>query len=190
MTISLTSKSVTEVRLRDATAQDALCLSVLAMQVFLDTYATDGIRPELAREVLQGYSQSTFSEVIADRGTRIVVAELNNHLIGFAQITLSANHDLAPKGKQAQLQRLYVQEPFTSANIGTKLLAHTEQLTANGGATVLWLSAWVHNLRAIAFYLKRGYTDCGVTYFTFEAESHENKVFAKLITQSTGVPIA
>ena len=38
--------------LRPATADDALCLGVLAMQVFLDTYATDGIRPPIAREAL------------------------------------------------------------------------------------------------------------------------------------------
>jgi diamine N-acetyltransferase len=187
MTIPSTYKSIAEACLRDATAQDALCLSVLAMQVFLDTYATDGIRPEIAREVLAGYSQSTFSTAIADGGTRIIVAEINNHLIGFAQITLSANQDLAPLGKQAQLQRLYVQEPFTSAKIGTKLLEHAEQLAANTGATVFWLSAWVHNDRALAFYAKRGYTDYGLTYFTFEGESHQNRVLAKSVTRNTAL---
>ena len=39
---------------------DALCVSVLATQVFLDTYAEGGIRPDLAREVLTGYSQEAF----------------------------------------------------------------------------------------------------------------------------------
>ncbi|HOZ25184.1 MAG TPA: hypothetical protein PLI83_10420, partial [Thermomonas sp.] len=38
--------------LRPATPDDALCLGVLGLQVFLDTYATGGIRPTLAREVL------------------------------------------------------------------------------------------------------------------------------------------
>ena len=44
------------VRLRPARPDDALCLSVLTMQVFLDTYATEGIRPSLAREVLTSYA--------------------------------------------------------------------------------------------------------------------------------------
>ena len=101
------------VQLRDATPEDALCLSVLAMQVFLDTYAIHGIRPEIAREVLASYSQETFSKAIADSDSHIVVAELNKHLIGFAQLTLSATQELAPPGKQAELFRLYVQEPFT-----------------------------------------------------------------------------
>ena len=41
------------VELRPADAADALCIGVLGMQVFLETYAPDGVRPDLAREVLQ-----------------------------------------------------------------------------------------------------------------------------------------
>jgi len=40
-----------EINYRTAVQQDALCLSVLATQVFLDTYAIQGIRPAIAREV-------------------------------------------------------------------------------------------------------------------------------------------
>ncbi len=156
------------------------------MQVFLDTYATDGIRPEIAREVLSAYSQSAFSDAIADPGSKIIVAELNGHLIGFAQITLSAMHDLAPPGDQAELLRLYVQEPFTGATVGTQLLVSAEGVAAGSGASVLWLTPWVHNHRALAFYSKQGYRDFGLTYFTFEGESHENRILAKSI--KTAVP--
>lgn len=168
-------------QLRAAIANDALCLSVLAMQVFLDTYATDGIRPAIAREVLSGYSEPVFAEAISNPGTHIEVAELKGHLVGFAQVTFSAAHPLAPPGSQSELLRLYVHEPFTGAKVGTRLLAKAEQIAAAHGATVLWLTPWVHNHRALAFYDSRGYTDFGLTHFTFEGESHENRVFAKFI---------
>jgi diamine N-acetyltransferase len=185
--MSPTSSPITGVQLRNATQDDALCLSVLAMQVFLDTYAIYGIRPEIAREVLSSYSQDTFSSAIVASGSHITVAELNKHLIGFAQVTLSSNQELAPSGKQAELLRLYVQEPFTAVKVGTKLLAQAERIAANSGATVLWLTPWVHNHRAIAFYKKRGYTDYGLTYFTFEGESHENRVLAKSVARTCAV---
>ena len=114
--------------LRPALAEDALCLSVLAMQVFLDTYATQGIRPALAREVLTTYSQSTFEAAIAEAETRLIVAEHKAHLVGFAQLTLGATQALAPAGHPAELLRLYVQEPFTGAQVGTRLLAQAEGL--------------------------------------------------------------
>jgi ribosomal protein S18 acetylase RimI-like enzyme len=165
--------------LRSALPPDALCLSVLALQVFLDTYATTGIRPSLAREVLSEYSQDRFSAAMASAETCIVVAEVDAHLVGFAQIMLASSHDLAPPGVQAELLRLYVQERFTGAQVGTRLLAEAERIAVASGATVMWLKTWVHNHRALAFYLRRGYSDRGRTLFTFEGESHENRLYAK-----------
>jgi GNAT superfamily N-acetyltransferase len=110
------------------------------------------------------------------------VAEHEKHMIGFAQLTLEANHELAPAGRQAELLRLYVQEPFTGAKVGTALLRRVEELGASAGASVLWLTPWVHNHRALAFYSRRGYIDYGLTYFTFEGESHENRVMAKALS--------
>lgn len=168
-----------QVTLRPAASGDALCLSVLAMQVFLDTYATRGIRPALAREVLLTYSEAGFLAAMANANTRILVAELMGHLVGFAQIRLGAGHALAPAGTQSELLRLYLQEPFTGQQIGTRLLNASEELVVNNGASVLWLTPWVHNVRALNFYARRGYQDYGLTYFTFEGESHENRLYAK-----------
>lgn len=76
---------VTLVVVRTATPADALCIGVLATQVFLDTYATEGIRPDLAREVLAGYGTAAFESRLLDPQTSFVVAERNAHLIGFAE---------------------------------------------------------------------------------------------------------
>lgn len=173
-----------ELTLRAAAPEDALCLSVLAIQVFLDTYATQGIRPTLAREVLTSYSQAAFNEALSHQETRVVVAECRSHMIGFAQVNLGATHELAPAGAQAELLRLYVQEPFTGVKVGTQLLVEAETLAASAGASVLWLTPWVHNRRALAFYSRRGYEDYGLTTFTFEGESHENRVLAKRVADA------
>ncbi len=174
--------------LRDAKPEDALCLSVLAIQVFLDTYATNGIRPAIAREVLGTYSQASFDAALADSQTHITVAEHDGHLIGFAQLSFSSRHPLAPAGEQAELLRLYVQEPFTRAKVGSQLLLQAQQISADQGATVLWLTPWVHNHRALAFYQRHAFVDHGLTHFVFEGESHENRVLAKSLQPSTLTP--
>ena len=165
--------------LRPAQPDDALCLSVLAMQVFLDTYATEGIRPSLAREVLSGYSAASFSAAIGQPAVRLWLAERLGHVVGFAQVTLGERHALALPGVQAELLRLYVQEPFTGQQLGTRLLAAAEHQASLGGANVLWLTPWVHNHRALGFYRARGYQDFGLTRFVFEGESHDNRLVAK-----------
>ena len=133
----------------------------------------------MPREVLQAYSETVFRDAATQAQTRLLVAEVQGHLVGFAQVTLGAMHALAPAGVPAELFRLYVQEPFTAAGVGTRLLACAEQLATEAGATVMWLTPWVHNLRARAFYARRGYSDFGLTWFTIEGTAHENRVCAK-----------
>ena len=164
--------------LRAAVPDDALCLSVLAMQVFLDTYAIAGIRPLIAREALS-HSQESLRRFIADPLARTVVAELDGHLIGFAQLRLSVCHQLIPQTDQAELLRLYVQRPFIGAGVGARLLRHAEAIADQSGAGILWLTAWAHNHRALRFYARHDYRDHGLAWYTFEGESHQNRVLAK-----------
>lgn len=166
---------------RDARPDDALCLGVLGLQVFLDTYATAGIRPSVAREVLATFSTEAMTACLHDPAMRLLVAEQDGHLVGFAQVTLGAAHDLAPPGPPAELLRLYVQEPFTGGGLGTRLLRAAEAAAAARGARVMWLTPWVHNQRARAFYAARGYVDQGLTWYRFEGESHENRLLARLL---------
>lgn len=78
------------VSLRVADANDALCIAVAGTQVFLDTYAPDGIRPTLAREVLDHFSTAAVAALLRDPATTFVVAESSGHLLGFVQWTRGA----------------------------------------------------------------------------------------------------
>ncbi len=168
-------------RLRPAVADDALCLAVLGMQVFLDTYATQGIRPTLAREVLATFSVDACRAFIEAPSSRVHVAEVDGHLVGFGHVALGAGHDLAPPGAPSELVRLYVQEPFTGRGIGAALLREAERAASAAGSSVLWLTPWAHNRRALRFYAANGYRDYGRTWFAFEGESHENRLMAKAL---------
>jgi hypothetical protein len=55
-----------DIAIRRAKAADALCIAVLGTQVFLDTYAVDGIRPALAREALETLSPGAMAELIVE----------------------------------------------------------------------------------------------------------------------------
>lgn len=167
------------VTFRPAVPDDALCLAVLGQQVFLDTYATDGIRAEIAREVRAQFDVGVVRDALVASDARWVVAERDGHLIGFAQCTSPAPHAVVRSDRSAKLHRLYVQERFTGRGVGTALLGRIEAIAAADGRDALWLTTWVGNARALAFYPARGYVDVGSSLYVFEAEAHENRVFAK-----------
>lgn len=163
--------------LRNAVADDALCIGVLATQVFLDTYATDGVRPVLAREALAHFSTAETAALLARPDTRFIVAERQGHLLGFVQITLGARQAEVAGEVTAEVVRLYVQPRFQGQRLGTRLLQQAQALAAAHGATQLWLTAWVGNPRAIGFYAASGWRDVGSTDYVFEGEAFLNRIF-------------
>ena len=164
---------------RQAQAADALSLHALATQVFFDTYAIEGIRPALAREAEQKFSTSVLRELLERPASRIVLAEQNGHLVGFAQLRLGTGHALVEEAAAAELERLYVQAPFLRRGVGSLLLARAEALARDEGFATLWLTAWAGNARALAFYRSQDYEERGSTMYEIEGDSFENRLFAR-----------
>ena len=170
-----------DIMIRPATAEDALCIGVLGMQVFLDTYATEGIRNAIANEALQAFSPQAITRLLAEPGIALLVAECNHHLVGFAQVKLNTGHAMIEAADVAELQRLYIQERFTGLGMGYRLLQAAEQRAALEGASLLWATVWDGNERALAFYPRRGYALLGAPSYTFQGETHGNRLFGKTL---------
>ncbi|MGN2412909.1 N-acetyltransferase family protein [Pseudomonas syringae] len=175
------------ITLRHATPDDALCLSALGMQVFLDTYATQGIRESIAREALEAFAPHTFAQLLAEPANlTIIVAEVRDHLIGFAQVELRTDHPILCDSNAAELQRLYVQERFTGRGAGRQLLEAAEQCATRRQASLLWATVWSGNERALSFYPREGYEVKGFPRYEFQGETHGNSLFAKVLNRSVG----
>ena len=167
------------VQVRLGESGDAVCISGLAMQVFLQTYATEGIRASLVYEMHDGLAVDKIRALLARSDTVFLLAEKAGHLLAFAQITIDGTPPSGVELKSAELNRLYVQERFTGYRIGRILLERAEQVALRKGASAMWLTAWMGNERALLFYPRMGYKEAGTTQFTFGKESYENQVFMK-----------
>lgn len=170
-----------EMAIRRGKTSDALCIAALGTQVFLDTYATDGIRRSLAREAIETLSPEVIAGLLGQHGMTFFVAETQGHLIGFAQLAAHAGHELVPCAAPAELQRLYVQEGFTGRGVGKALLRRSESAASADGADAMWLTAWSGNVRALRFYASQGYSELASMPFAIDDEQYENRLFAKAL---------
>src|SRR5690349_5588603 len=117
-------------QLRTAVPGDATTIAALAVQVFLDTYATEGVRPDLAREAFREYSAERFAARLAEPGRSFVLAEAGEGLLGFAEVIACPLQAPAGGIRGAELVRLYVQARAQRNGIGRTLLASAERLAA------------------------------------------------------------
>lgn len=164
--------------LRPAQPGDARNLAALSIQVWLHTYATEGIRDALSTFVLAEFTEARLRQRILDPRRRLFVAEEAGHLVGYAELDLEAPREDVP-GTRAELTTLYVQEHFGGRGIGSRLLeACAQEARQRCGRSGLWLSVYHRNERAMAFYRKQGFTERGSFHFEFGGERHLNLVLA------------
>ena len=165
-------------RLRVGSVADAECVAGLAQLVFLDTYAADGMRADLAREALAMCSAASFAAALSDPQQRLALAECDILLLGFAQLALqpvTASGDLP---SALELIRLYVHPAHQRCGLGRMLLADAESQARSAGLG-LWLTAWAGNARALDFYRALGFRDVGARPYVFEANTYENRLLHK-----------
>ena len=171
--------TVSNVELRLGSPHDAITVSALSIQVFFDTYATEGIRPDLAREAFSEYSVEAFSLRIGEAKRAFILAESSTGLLGYAEVLLVPLIAPTEHLSGAELVRLYIQPAAQHLGIGRALLERTEQAVLAARITSVWLTAWEGNTNACAFYAHMGYADVGATTYSFQGHTYGNRVFAK-----------
>ena len=176
---------MTSLHIRPGTTEDIPSLSALAIQVYLDTYATQGVSPSLARQALSDLSCEAFSRSLQQPSRRLLMATLGaepgDGLVGFAELETTPQPAPGLTLPGAELVRLYVQPAYQRAGVGAQLIAAAEQAAAQAGLSSLWLTAWDGNHRALAFYARRGYMDEGGTIHQIEDQSVGNRVLQRLL---------
>jgi ribosomal protein S18 acetylase RimI-like enzyme len=165
--------------LRLATPADAVTVSALSIQVFLDTYATGGVRADVAREAFEHYSVEAFARRLGEAERTFILAEAGAGLLGYAEALLSPLVAPGSACSGAQLVRLYVQPAAQRVGIGRTLLLRMEQAVLAAVIPSVWLTVWEGNSNARAFYSHMGYADVGVTKYSFEGHTYVNRVVAK-----------
>jgi ribosomal protein S18 acetylase RimI-like enzyme len=159
--------------IREANQKDSINLTALSIQVWLHTYATDGIRKELSSFVLAEFTKEKFLSHINNPDYRVLVAIKKDHLVGYIMLNLKSYWKDESNG--FEIEKLYVQEHFQGTGLGRKLLS--EVIKRYGD--VFWLSTWVENKNGIGFYKHFGFVDVGRLEFRLgESETAENRVLA------------
>ena len=165
-------------RVRLGRQEDTEVLSALAIQVWLHTYATEGVSSVIASYVLSEFAPTRFAALLLESSSCVFVAEQGKNLLGYAVVRENEACPIASVSG-AELATLYVQEPFLGKGVGALLLKQVELWAGERKRLPVWLKTNSQNRRAIAFYAKHGYTRIGVTYFELGDEKHENVVLAR-----------
>ena len=161
--------------IRQAQPDDAPRLAVLATQVWMHTYATQGVSPVIADYVLAELAPQSFVAKLGNPAITILVAERDAHLLGLAVSQSDAVCASTPAAT-VELATLYVQAHCKGQGIGSRLLHDARALAAKHASGGLWLTVNAQNAAAIDFYTRHNFQRVGSADFVLGDVAHENLV--------------
>ncbi len=164
--------------IRTANRKDILNLSVLKKQVFINTYALNGIDSEFSNHITKNLSEDMILKSIEDENKLILLAEKDEFLLGCAELFLNSTCQ-ETKNKSPELNVLYVFEHAKNKGVGYKLLTESERVAKRMDYPGMWLTVYHENFNAIKFYLRQSYKDIGTFQFEMEGKFHENRIMYK-----------
>ena len=178
-----TNLSITRVR-----ASEAAKLSAFASECFDQTYGPLCRAADVDAYIAQSLSPSALLPVLTDPTSWFFVAAIDDVWAGYVHLQLASlpdgmvsTHTSAPSITPMQVSRFYVSRKWIGSGVAQELLAQVISHATLHGAETLWLSVWIENERAVAFYRKSGFETIGTSTFLMGEDLQNDFIMQRVI---------
>ena len=156
--------------IRYAQKEDCINLAVLSLQVWLETYAVEGIRTEYSKYVIETFTETYFLSLLNKPNYQLLVSETEGTLQGFILINLDSHFESEMNG--FEIEKLYVHRNFKGQGLGRQFISEVRQRFGKN----FWLYTWVEN-ESNEFYKHLGFKYVGQLNFEFFNTLIKNNVY-------------
>ena len=169
--------------IRPATLDDVALLCQLGATTFRETYRSLSDPREVDDYADEHFTVEKVTAWFRRPCARTLVASLGAVPVGYAHVRSAKVPDYVADRKAVELSRLYLLASAQGAGLGGALIAAAiAEAAALGGRTV-WLGAYDRNVKALAFYARRGFVQVGTHDFEFAGQIYADPVFTRLVTE-------
>lgn len=138
---------------RLAKEEEVLQISVLMKQVYLESYAIEGVTKLFADFITEQFSIEKITAEMKSENHEFLVATCNENPVGVLKMSFGKKCPLA-NAKFPEVNKLYLMKRFSGQGIGKRLMQTGEQSLKTKGYEEVWLEVWTKNEGATAFYKK------------------------------------
>ena len=166
------------VEYRKAKFEDALQMSLLLSQVYIHTYAKQGVALEFALAIKDQFNTPRIEAEILGNESCFWIATYNESPIAI----LKTYWDKACPNQSfsaPEIHKLYMLNQFYGQGIAQVLLHHGEKELREAGHKVVWLWVLEKNYRAVRFYEKENYRPIGKADLQLSENSYTNTIMIK-----------
>jgi len=159
---------------RNAGPNDAEALAELGRRSFVETFGHLYTAENLAA-FLATHSSDSWAQELADPAFAIRIGEVDGKTIAYAKIG-PPKLPFEPRGKAIELRQFYLLADWHGSGLASELMRWVLDTARARGGDDLYLSVFVDNARARAFYARYGFVEEGRYAFMVGAHADEDIV--------------
>lgn len=174
------------IRIGRASLSDAAVLAEIGARTFVETFGASN-RPEDLKALLESsYGVAQQSAELEDPDVLTLLAYRDAELAGFAQVRRKPAPSCVLEAHSIELHRFYLVRSAQGTGIAAPLMLKVRAAARELGGRHLWLGVWEHNPRAVAFYIKSGFTRIGSHDFMVGSDRQTDWVFIAPLSGQVG----
>lgn len=166
--------------IRRASPSDAEELAILAERTFRKTFQEGNTQEDMELHCQASYSTDIQLKEILRQDWITLVCEYDSKLIGYAQLRWEEFPPCVNSLRAGEILCLYVDDPYHGKGFAQELMRKCFAEFETMGSDVVWLGVWEHNLRAIAFYRKLGFSEAGEHIFQVGSDPQRDIIMKRL----------
>ncbi|MDP2386964.1 MAG: GNAT family N-acetyltransferase [Bacteroidota bacterium] len=163
--------------IRPADKNDAEVVSKLGRTTFLAAHEASTPKEDMEQYLELKFSIAAVEKELADSNNVFQLLYSNEKPAGYSKIIYNSPCSFLPENPDiSKMERLYISKEFYDKKLGYKLFAHNKELCLRNNQTGIWLTVWVENDRAVAFYDRLGFKIIGEVMFKVGSQQSPNYV--------------
>jgi ribosomal protein S18 acetylase RimI-like enzyme len=167
-----------------ATAADIDALQSISRQTFSAAFAHQNTEENMQAYLENNLSKEQLLKELATEGSEFYMAYNNRQAVGYLKLNFGNAQTDLQEPKSMEIERIYVMPDYFGKNAGKQLLDFAVETARYYNAESIWLGVWEHNLRAIRFYQKNGFSEFARHNFILGTEKQTDLLMRKDLTLS------
>jgi ribosomal protein S18 acetylase RimI-like enzyme len=148
-------------KIRRAVSSDAKALAALGPATFIEAFGDEFPADAIQARMAAVYSRPRLQRDLTDPAYAWFMALEQENALGFLVLHWAPVPDCVAGPRPLELARVYVRKAWPGRGPAFALMEAGLNAARNMGAETLWLQAWEHNPRALAFYQAHGFRRAG-----------------------------
>lgn len=169
------------IRLCSQTETDLITLQQISRETFRETFADSNTPENMTRYLTENLSLGNLRTELLNEDSSFYFLEHDTNVIGYLKINIGSAQTENKYERSLEIEQIYILSSYQGKGTGKLLLDHALEIARNMKVSIVWLGVWEHNLRAISFYQKHGFTAFDKHVFMLGDDEQIDIIMKKLL---------